>query len=44
MYVIRTLVMLPHTSKTGDATHEASFHATDSIMLLIHAVIMAARS
>jgi len=36
--------MLPHISKIGDATHEASFHATDSIMLLIDAVIMAAGS
>ena len=36
--------MLPHISKTDDTTHEASFHATDSIMLLIHAVLMAARS
>jgi hypothetical protein len=40
MYVITTLVMLPHISKTGDTTHEASFHATVCIMLLIHAVFM----
>jgi len=38
MYVITTLIMLLHISKTGDTTHEASFHAPDSIML------MAARS
>jgi len=44
MYVITTLVMLPHISKSGDTTHEASFHATDPILLLIHAVLMAARS
>jgi hypothetical protein len=41
MYVIKTLVMLPHISKTGDTTHKTSFHATASIMLLIHAVLMA---
>jgi len=44
MYIITTLVMVPHISKTGDTTHEASFHATDCIMLSIHAVLMAARS
>ena len=44
MYVITTLVMLPHITKTGDTTHEASLHATVSIMLLIHAVLTAARS
>ena len=38
------LVMLPHISKAGDTTHEASFHATDCIMLSVHAVLMAARS
>jgi len=32
MYVITTLVMLPHISKTGDTTYEALFHATCSIM------------
>ena len=37
-------VMLPHISKTGDTTHGASFHATVSIILLIHAVLMAAGS
>ena len=40
LYVITTLAILPHISKTGDTTHEASFHATSSIMLLIHAVLM----
>jgi len=44
MYVITTLVMLPYISKTGDTTHEASFHVIDCIMLSIHAVLMAARS
>jgi len=44
MYVITTLVMLPHITKTGDTTQEASFHATVFIMLLIHAVFMAVRS
>jgi len=44
IYLITTLVMLPHISRTGDTTHEASFHATCSIMLSIHAVLMAARS
>ena len=29
-------------SKTRDTTHGAPFHATVSIMLLIHAVLMAA--
>ena len=42
IYVITTLVMLAHISRTDDTTHEASFHATCSIMLLIHAVVMAA--
>jgi len=37
--------MLPQISNTGgDTTNEASFHAKVSIMLLIHAVLMAARS
>ena len=44
MYVITTLVMLPHISKTGDTTHEASFHATVSVMPLIHVLLMAGRS
>jgi len=44
IYVITTLVMFPHINKTGDTTNEASFHATDPILLLIHAVLMAARS
>ena len=44
MYVITTLVMVLNISKTGDKTHDASFHATVSIMLLIHVLIMAARS
>jgi hypothetical protein len=43
MYVITTLVMLLHISITGDNTHEATFHATVFVMLLIHAVLMAAR-
>jgi len=43
-YVIKTLAMLPHISKIGDTTREASFNATGSIMLLIHAVLMAVRS
>jgi hypothetical protein len=32
---------LTHTSNTGDTTHEAPFHATVSIMLLIHAALKA---
>jgi hypothetical protein len=44
MYVITTLVTPTHISKTGDPTHEASFHATDSFMLLIHVMLKAARS
>jgi hypothetical protein len=44
MYVITTLVMLPHIIKIGDTTQAASFHAIECIMLLIHAVLMAARS
>jgi len=43
-YVITTLVMLPHISKTGDTTYEASFHATVPIMLLIHPVLVSAGS
>jgi len=44
MYVITTLVMVLNISKTGDKTHDASFHATISIMLLKQVLIMAARS
>jgi len=43
IYVITTRVMVPHIRKTGDTTHEASFHVTVSVMLLIHAVLMADR-
>jgi hypothetical protein len=43
MYVITTNVIFPHTSKTGDTTHEATFHATVSVTLLIHAVLKADR-
>lgn len=44
IYVITSPVMLPNISKTGETTHDASFHATDSIMLLIRTVLMAVRS
>jgi len=36
--------MLAHISKIGNTTQEASFSATDSFVLLIHAMLMAARS
>jgi hypothetical protein len=39
-----TVVLLSNISKTGDTTHEASFCDTVSIMLLIHAMLMAAGS
>ena len=43
IYVNTTLVTVLNFSKTGDTTHEASFDATVSVMLLIHAVLMADR-
>jgi len=36
--------MLPNISKPGDTRHEGPLHDTDSIMLLIYAVLTAARS
>jgi hypothetical protein len=44
MAICKLTVMLPHISKTGDTTHEASFCATDSIKLLIHPVLIKTRS
>ena len=44
VYIITTQVIFPHINKIGDTTPGASFHATVSIMLLIHAVLMAAGS